>query len=156
MENRLRPVGKQALLSLEKVVEERKPHTASAAAQNNWDHCAGGTGGAELEPASSWGWQEPGAGTGRGCDVVSQSCLGRVGVPLGSMRTHPCLRQPLLPSQDSSYGSWLSPHWVSGGSFGETSKISCSSEFGKNPPNQDLPVFSIKFDLNELLSTGGE
>lgn len=87
MENRLRPVGKQALLSLEKVVEERKPHTASAAAQNNWDHCAGGTSGAELEPASSWGWQEPGAGIGRGCDVVSQSCLGRVGVPLGSMRT---------------------------------------------------------------------
>lgn len=119
MENRVGPVGKQALLSLEKVLQEGKPHTASAAAQNNWDHCAAGTCGAEPDPASSWGWQDPGAGTGRGWDVVSQSCLGWVGVPLGSMRdpqgllgsmrAHPWLRQPLLPSQDTIQAAPMGP-----------------------------------------------
>lgn len=68
-------MGKQALLSLEKVVQERRPHTACTSAQNNWDDCAGGTCGAELDPASSWGWQDPGAGIGGGCDDFSQSCL---------------------------------------------------------------------------------
>lgn len=112
MENRLGPVGKQALLSLEKVVQERKPHTDCAAAQNNWDHCAGGTCGAELDPGSSWGWQDPGAGIGGGCGVSSQSCLSCVPVPLGSMRsmrTHPWLRQPLLPPQDSIQAAPMGP-----------------------------------------------
>lgn len=76
MENRLGPVGKQALLSLGKVVQEGKPRTACAAAQNNRDHCAGGTCGAELDPASSWGWQGAGAGIGAGSDVFSQGCPG--------------------------------------------------------------------------------
>lgn len=58
MENRLGPVGKQALLSLGKVVQEGKPRTACAAAQNNRDHCAGGT----LELSLTL----PAAGGGRG------------------------------------------------------------------------------------------
>lgn len=84
----------------------------------------------------------------------------RIGAPLGSMRTHPWPKQPLLPSQQHpgcSHGNWLSPSLCVWGAVLEKRclYISHGSEFGKSSPNQDLPILSVKFDLNELPCTGG-
>lgn len=146
-------MGKQALLSLKKVVQERKPHSACAAAQNNWDHCAGGTRGAELGPASSWGWQELGQELGEAVmfSVKAVSAL----VPSCSLAVSDLCWH--CSSTGIHEGSSLASTGCLGGSFREDIShfISGSSELGKNFPNQDLLIFSTKFDLNELLCSGG-